>query len=224
MNLVLLGPPGAGKGTQAQRLEDAYGLKQLSTGDMLRAAIKSGNPLGRQLQETLDAGQLVSDDMMIAMISERIGEPDCQNGVIFDGVPRTVDQARALDGLLREKGSGLAAVIEIRADDQALVDRITGRFTCASCGANYNTRFKPTKVAGVCDVCGATDFDHRSDDTEETVRKRLETYHGQTEPILPYYRDQGLLHSVDGNLDFDEVGRQIAAAVDRARMGAAGSA
>ncbi len=214
MNLVLLGPPGAGKGTQAQRLEDAYGLKQLSTGDMLRAAIKSGNPLGRQLQETLDAGQLVSDEMMVAMISARIEEADCRNGVIFDGFPRTVDQAEALDGLLQEKGSRLAAVIEIRADDQALVDRITGRFTCAKCGANYNKRFKPTAVAGVCDVCGSTEFDYRSDDTEETVRKRLETYHGQTEPILPYYRRQGLLHSVDGNLDFDEVARQIAAAVD----------
>ncbi len=214
MNLVLLGPPGAGKGTQAQRLEEAYGLKQLSTGDMLRAAIKSGNPLGRQLQETLDAGQLVSDEMMVAMISARIEEPDCQNGVIFDGFPRTVDQAEALDGLLQEKGSRLAAVIEIRADDQALVDRITGRFTCAKCGANYNKRFKPTAVAGVCDVCGSTEFDYRSDDTEETVRKRLETYHGQTEPILPYYRRQGLLHSVDGNLDFDEVSRQIATAVD----------
>ena len=220
MNLVLLGPPGAGKGTQAQRLEDAYGLKQLSTGDMLRAAIKSGNPLGRQLQETLDAGQLVSDEMMVAMISARIEEPDCRNGVIFDGFPRTVDQAEALDGLLREKDSSLAAVIEIRADDQALVDRITGRFTCAKCGANYNKRFTPTSVAGLCDACGSTEFDYRSDDTEETVRKRLDTYHGQTEPILPYYRRQGLLHSVDGNLDFDEVSRQIAAAVD----GVAGSA
>lgn len=218
MNLVLLGPPGAGKGTQSHFLEEAYGLVQLSTGDMLRAVIKTGSPLGLHIREILDAGQLVPDDMMIEMIAERISQSDCLEGVIFDGFPRTVDQAKALDKLLRERGDSLVAVIEIRVDDQTLVDRIVGRFTCAQCGANYNRRFKPTAVEGVCDRCGSTDFSHRSDDAEDIVRKRLVTYHQQTAPLLPYYRDRGLLFTVDGTSEFEEVTAQIEAILEGRRQ------
>lgn len=215
MNLILLGPPGAGKGTQAKRLEDHYSITQLSTGDMLRALVNSGDPLGRRAKEIMDAGQLVPDEIMIEMISKRIDQPDCANGFILDGFPRTLVQAEELDQMLEKKDLKLDAVVEMRVDDEALVDRITGRFSCANCGATYHDRYNPPKVDGVCDVCGSTQFIRRSDDNEETVRSRLATYHRQTAPILPYYEDTGRLKTVDGMAPIDEVTRQIEAALPR---------
>lgn len=211
MNIILLGPPGAGKGTQAKRIEDSRGLVQLSTGDMLRAAVASGSALGRQAKQVMDAGKLMPDDLMIQMIAERIGQPDCKNGFILDGFPRTTRQAEALDEMLESKGLHLHAVIEMQVDEEALVERITGRFSCAKCGAGYHDKFQKPKRAGVCDSCGGTEFKRRADDTAETVRKRLEAYRAQTAPILPYYRAKGILQSVDGMAEIGEVTRQIEA-------------
>ena len=211
MNIILLGPPGAGKGTQAKRIEDSRGLVQLSTGDMLRAAVASGSPLGCQAKEVMDAGMLMPDDLMIQMIAERIDQPDCKNGFILDGFPRTTRQAEALDEMLAGKGLRLHAVIEMQVDEEALVERITGRFSCAKCGAGYHNKFQKPKRAGVCDSCGGTEFKRRADDTEETVRTRLEAYRAQTAPILPYYRAKGVLQSVDGMAEIGEVTRQIEA-------------
>ena len=205
-NIILLGPPGAGKGTQAKRVEDSHGLIQLSTGDMLRAVVASGSDLGRQAKEIMDAGQLMPDDLMVQMIGERIDQPDCAKGFILDGFPRTTPQAEALDVLLTAKGIKLDHVIEMRVDEEALVERITGRFSCAKCGAGYHDRFQRPKVDGVCDVCGSTDsFLRRDDDNEATVRRRLEAYHGQTAPILPYYDMKGILVGVDGMAGIDDV-------------------
>jgi adenylate kinase len=209
MNIILLGPPGAGKGTQAKRLEDRYGLVQLSTGDMLRALVASGAPLGLQAKEIMESGQLMPDELMIQMISERIDQPDCAKGFILDGFPRTVPQAKALDRMLSGKGMRLDHVIEMRGDDAALIERITGRYTCAKCGKGYHDRFEKPKVEGVCDVCGGTEFTRRADDNEETVRCRLAAYHKQTAPILPYYRERGVLETVDGMADIDDVTRDI---------------
>jgi len=220
MNVILLGPPGAGKGTQAKRLEKRHNLVQLSTGDMLRAAVASGSELGRKAKSVMDAGHLVPDDLMIAMIADRIGQPDCAKGFILDGFPRTTPQAEALDRMLAAKGLQLHAVIEMQVDEDVLVDRITGRYTCARCGAGYHDRYQKPKVAGVCDNCGGTEFRRRVDDTEETVRTRLAAYHAQTAPILPYYRGRGVLQAVDGMVSIDEVTRQIEGVL-AAAMGAA---
>ena len=214
MNIILLGPPGAGKGTQAKRLEEKFGLVQLSTGDMLRALVASGSELGREAEAIMEAGELMPDALMIDMISARVDEPDCAGGFILDGFPRTTPQAAALDRMLADKGLALDAVIEIAVDEEELVGRITGRFSCAACGAGYHDVFQQPKVSGVCDSCGGTEFKRRPDDNEETVRSRLAAYRAQTAPILPYYRDKGLLQSVDGMAPIDEVTGQLEAILD----------
>jgi adenylate kinase len=211
MNLILLGPPGAGKGTQAKRLEDRHGLVQLSTGDMLRAVVASGAPLGQQAKEIMAAGKLMPDELMIEMIADRISKPDCATGFILDGFPRTVPQAEALDRMLEDKGLKLDHVIEMKVDDAALVERITGRYTCAKCGRGYHDKFETPKVDGVCDICGSTEFTRRADDNAETVTTRLAAYHKQTAPILPYYKQRGVLETVDGMADIDVVTEQIEA-------------
>ncbi len=217
MNLILLGPPGAGKGTQAQRLVETLGLVQLSTGDMLRAAVTAGSRLGEKVKSIMEAGQLVPDAIIVSMIAERIEQPDCQGGFILDGFPRTVAQAEALDAMLNDRGTRLNAVVEIGVDDDRLVERITGRFSCASCGAGYHDSFKPPKVPGTCDVCGQTEFSRRKDDNRETVVARLAAYHDQTTPLLPYYSARDVLKTVDGMADIDEVGRQIDATLETAQ-------
>ena len=209
MNLILLGPPGAGKGTQAKKLTDERGLVQLSTGDMLRAEVASGSPLGVEAKKIMDAGQLVSDAIVIGMIDGRTNKPDTAKGVIFDGFPRTVAQAEALDAMLAKKGKKIDAVVELKVDDAALVERISGRFTCAKCGTGYHDKFARPQRDGICDKCGSTEFTRRADDNAETVKARLLAYNQQTAPILPYYRAKGVLHSVDGMADMSEVARQI---------------
>jgi len=213
MNLILLGPPGAGKGTQARMLAEAHGIVQLSTGDMLREAVASGSALGKQAKQVMEAGELMPDDIIVAMIAERIEAPDCANGFILDGFPRTTGQAEALDSMLADKGLALDRVIEMQVEDDILVDRISGRFTCARCGEGYHDTFKRPRTEGVCDKCGGTEFTRREDDNAGTVRARLVAYHEQTAPILPYYAEKGVLASVDGMADIDEVGRQIAASL-----------
>jgi adenylate kinase len=209
MNLILLGPPGAGKGTQAQRLQDRYGIVQLSTGDMLRAAVAAGSEIGQQAKTIMEQGRLVPDDVMVRMIAERIAQPDCRNGFILDGFPRTIAQAEALDRMLAGKGFKLDAVIEMQVDDEALVKRITGRFSCAKCGTVYHDQEKRPKISGVCDKCGSKEFVRRPDDKEETVKARLAAYHGQTAPLLPYYRGKGILKSVNGMAPIDKVTQQV---------------
>jgi adenylate kinase len=217
MNIILLGPPGAGKGTQAKRIEEGHGLVQLATGDMLRAAIAKGTKIGRRAKPIMDAGKLVPDEILIAMIAERIAAPDCRNGFILDGFPRTVPQAEALDKMLASRRLRLDHVIEMAVDEAVLVDRVTGRFTCSTCGAGYHDHNKLPRTAGVCDTCGGTNFTRRADDNAETIKARLAAYREQTAPILPYYRDKGILATVDGMAEIDEVARQIEAILQKGR-------
>ncbi len=205
MRLILLGPPGAGKGTQAAWLRDRYGIPQLSTGEMLREAVAKGTEVGRKAKSIMEAGGLVSDEIINQIVAERIDQPDCAPGFILDGFPRTIPQAEALDRMLAERGLKLDAVVEIAVDNDALVERISGRFSCATCGAGYHDRFKPTAVPGVCDECGGTEFVRRPDDNAETVKSRLNAYEAQTAPLLPYYRAKGLVRTVDGMAPIDDV-------------------
>ena len=209
INIILLGPPGAGKGTQASRLVDGRGMVQLSTGDMLRAAVKAGTPVGLKAKAVMEAGELVSDAIVSALIGERLDEAEAATGAIFDGYPRTQAQAEALDLLLAERGRKLDHVIELAVDEEALVDRITGRFTCASCGEGYHDRYKQPAAEGTCDVCGSHEFKRRPDDNEETVRTRMAEYRAKTAPILPYYEARGLVRRVDGMASIEEVGEAI---------------
>lgn len=210
MNLILLGPPGAGKGTQAAYLQQQFGLAKLSTGDMLREAAASGSQLGNHVKEIMARGALVDDEIMINLIRERIAQPDCQVGFILDGFPRTLAQAEALDGMLREAGAPLDHVIELEVQDEVLVERISGRFSCATCGEGYHDAHKQTKAPGICDKCGSSEFSRRADDKAETVAKRLTAYHQQTAPLLPYYEAKGILVSVDGMAEMADVMAQIA--------------
>ena len=214
MNIILLGPPGAGKGTQAAKLVADRGMVQLSTGDMLRAAVKAGTPTGLKAKAIMDAGELVPDDVVSGIIGERLDQMTAGEGAIFDGYPRTAAQAEALDKLLADRGRKLDRVIELTVDEDALVERITGRYTCAKCGEGYHDKFKQPKVAGVCDVCGSTEFKRRPDDNEETVRTRMAEYRGKTAPIIPIYEARGILARVDGMADIDQVSAAVSAALD----------
>lgn len=209
MNLVLFGPPGAGKGTQAKRLEEKYGIAQLSTGEMLRAEVAEQTDVGRAADVLMKEGNLVPDALITSMINRRLDHDDCRNGFILDGFPRTVAQAEALDDMLTAKGIKLDHVLSIEVEDEAMVERIVGRFTCAQCGEGYHETFKRPKVEGVCDLCGSTEFVRRSDDNAETVRQRLKAYYQETEPVLRYYENHGLVETVDGMGSIDEVTKQL---------------
>lgn len=214
MNVVLLGPPGSGKGTQAKRLEDAFGIAQLSTGEMLRAEVAAGSEVGKKADAIMRAGQLVPDALIIALIADKLDAPECKGGFILDGFPRTVPQAEALDLMLKTKALKLDHVLELVVDDEAMVERISGRFSCGKCGAGYHDSFQQTKVAGVCDVCGSTEFVRRADDNAQTVRERLKAYHLQTEPISAYYERQGILKRVDGMGAIDQVSKDLTKAIN----------
>jgi adenylate kinase len=214
VNIILLGPPGAGKGTQASRIEAERGMVQLSTGDMLRAAVAAKTPIGLKAKAVMDAGDLVSDEIVNGILADRLAEDDVRKGFILDGYPRTAAQAQALDDLLAKMGVKLDHVIEMNVEEDALVERITGRFSCASCGEGYHDRFKLPKVPETCDVCGSHQFKRRADDNSETVRTRLAEYHAKTLPILPYYRNKGIVRSIDGMAPMAEVTAAIEAILD----------
>jgi adenylate kinase len=209
MNIILLGPPGSGKGTQAKRIQQTYGVAQLSTGDMLRATTVSDTDFGRRVKAIMDSGQLVPDNIMIEMIGRRIAQQDCDRGFILDGFPRTIPQAQALDAMLSERRLRLDHVILLQVEEAALVERLSGRFTCTRCGASYHDRYTRPRRDGICDGCGGTEFTRRADDRPEAVRARFQVYRDQTTPILPYYRDRGVLRKVDGMAEIDVVGREI---------------
>ena len=214
--LILLGPPGAGKGTQARMLEDKFGLVQLSTGDLLRASVAAGTEAGKQAKAVMEAGDLVSDEIVIAILRDRLAEPDCARGVILDGFPRTTVQAEALDALLAETGGRINAAISLDVEDAEMVTRISGRFTCGSCGEGYHDTFKPTAKPGICDKCGSTDMKRRADDNAETVAQRLEAYHAQTAPLIAYYAGNGALERIDAMGDIAAIGEGLNAIVARA--------
>lgn len=203
--LILLGPPGAGKGTQARMLEEDFGLVQLSTGDMLRAAVAAGTDAGRAAKAVMEAGGLVSDAIVLAILKDRMAEPDVAKGIILDGFPRTEGQAAALDALLQGAGQKVTAAISLEVDDEAMVDRVSGRFTCAGCGEGYHDRFKTPAVAGICDKCGGTAMKRRADDNAGTVRERLRAYHAQTAPLISYYDGRGVLERIDAMAPIAEV-------------------
>jgi adenylate kinase len=215
-NLILLGPPGAGKGTQARRLEDTFGLVQLSTGDLLRAAVAAGTEAGKQAKAVMEAGELVSDEIVIAILRDRLSEDDCANGVILDGFPRTTVQAEALDALMFDMDQSIRAAISLEVEDAAMVERISGRFTCGNCGEGYHDAFKAPAVEGVCDKCGNTDMKRRADDNAETVASRLSAYHAQTAPLIDYYDGKGVLARVDAMADIDAVARDLNTVVRQA--------
>jgi adenylate kinase len=213
--LILLGPPGAGKGTQARMLEEKFGLVQLSTGDLLRGAVAAGTEAGKKAKAVMEAGQLVSDDIVLAVLKDRMAEPDVTKGIILDGFPRTAGQAEALDGLLGETGQGVTAAISLEVDDAAMVDRVAGRYTCAKCGEGYHDSFKTPDVDGVCDKCGGTEFKRRADDNAETVGERLRAYHAQTAPLIAHYEKLGVLERIDAMGSIDEISEGLGRIVAR---------
>ena len=213
--LILLGPPGAGKGTQARMLEEDFGLVQLSTGDLLRAAVAAGTEAGRKAKAVMEAGQLVSDDIVLAVLKDRMAASDVAKGIILDGFPRTAGQAAALDGLLEAAGQKVTAAVSLEVDDEAMVGRVAGRFTCAACGEGYHDEFKRPAVAGACDKCGGTAFKRRADDNAETVRERLQAYHAQTAPLIAHYEGQGVLQRVDAMDSIAAIRAALSAIVTR---------
>jgi adenylate kinase len=211
--VILLGPPGAGKGTQARMLEEDFGLVQLSTGDMLRAAVAAGSDAGKRAKAVMESGQLVSDDIVLAILKDRMSQPDVTKGIILDGFPRTDGQAASLDGLLAGTGQRVTAAISLEVDDEAMVGRVSGRYTCAKCGEGYHDQFKLPAKAGVCDKCGGTDMKRRADDNAETVRERLKAYHAQTAPLIAYYAGKGVLQKINAMGPIAEIRRALGSVV-----------